>query len=733
MFLAVGRRPSVRMNPVRWTLFGLALLALACEPASITDAHDQLGAGRKDTLHFNIPVTQDSFHIADFLSKSDTATTPTGVVGVKLDAESVKVNVGQQLKFNNLNFSPYAFSYSQMLTTAQVSTGATVFPAPPFGASPAPAIGLAAAAAPPQVRFGTSQGASLLSATVGTGRVALAIQNNSACSGTLTIAIKDSTGATIVTMPSGIPSYNLTPGSSVADTGSLNGKSFAGFATINPTFAPAGVCAPAAASLSTNATFLPMTLSSVKLKGISESFKDSSNALATETRIKAVDTVVVASGGFTITALNKLPIALACTIKLLGITKGGVPVSGVLNVAKAPGGGAMTSGVLALDLASATIKPKVVVDSVSCVASTGAAPNDTATISSTVTTNAVQVSGTGSLVVQSLSGTLDPAQTPELKVAVQNSSEMPNSSVDFGDFGDAVKDSNTHINDASAALTIKNTAATPLALQAFTLGAVQLNATGSLDTLADGSLDYEKDAGGQPIKVAITDPGQATLSVARLGTASVSVQAAPLIDRVVHLVLNKKRVAIVAAGNAVAGDGAQSRIISTDNVSVTFSLTVGLDFTLPVSGVAFTRNEKQDGAALEPADADDIASRILNAGVTASVTNGTAFGLIVNVAFVDGEMDSTVDIFATAGHVTLDSVMLPPSTVDAQGRVSQASVSTTSLTMSGTQARPLLGKKFTAGVRVRLTPSAGGRGAIRPTDQVRVFIRALLDVRGGAP
>lgn len=722
----------MRLGPERLLLAGLALLAVSCEPASVTDARKQLGGNHTDTLHFAIPLTQDSFRIADFLSKADTSTTSSGVVGVKLDAESVKVNVGQQLKFNNISFTNFTFGYNaSALVTQQASTGTVTFPAPRFVG--APVVGQAAAAfVAPTVHFSnTTNGASVQAMTIGSGQVDVVIVNNSACSGTLTLGLKDSTGATVVTLPTSAASYNLTPGLTVNDTSSLAGKTFVGFVSLNPTFVPGGLCAPASGSISTNATFQPLTLSSVKLKGVNESSGTKNySPLAGEARIQAVDTVGVASGGFTVTAQNNLPLALSFSVTLQGVTKGGVPVSGVLNVAKAPTGGS-TSGSLNFDLTGATIIPANVVAQVSGVATTGAAPNDTATITAAALASGVSVSGTGNLVIQSFSGKLDPTKTPELTVAVQNSQEMPSTSVDFGDFGDAVKDSGTHINDAVASLTVRNTAATPLSLVGFTLGAVQLDAAGNLKTKTGGGLDYELDTGGQPILINVADPGKTTLSIARSATTAVSLQAAPLIDRVVHLILNNKRVAIVAAGSAQAGDGAQSRIVSTDNVAVTFALTVGLDFTLPASGVSFTRNQTQDGADLAASDANDIAARILNGGVAASVTNGTPFGLTVNVAFVDGIKDSTVDIFNTPGHVTLDSVTLAASAVDGQGRVTTPAADSVNLTMSGAQARPLLGRNFTVGVRIRLTPPAGGRGAIRPSDQVRIFVRALLDVQGG--
>lgn len=724
------------MSLDKWIACGVAVLVAACEPASITDAHNQLGAGRKDTLHFTIPITQDSFRIADFLSKTDTLTTASGVVGVKLDAESVKVNVGQQLKFNNLNFDPFSFGYGQMLSVSPVSTGVTLpSPPAPTGAPGAAAPPIAGVTTQPPARFTTAQGSTLVSATVSAGFAVDSIVNNTTCTATnISLAINDSTGAPRANFP--LIASLAAGGGLKVDSVTLAAVTVSGFLTpvANASF---GVCVPTG-SLSVNVFFrnrpslaqpvAGLTLASVTLSNVNESFTSSYSALASEARIQAVDTVVVSSGTFTITAQNRLPVALTDTLTLNGIKKAGATVVAVLTVPAASGTGTTTSGVLNIDLAGATIEPTNVNVAVKGVAKTAGQ----ATFSPTVTNNAVLVGGTGNLVIQSLAGKLDPTKTPELTVAVQNSTEMPSSSVDFGDFGDAVKDSATHLNDATASLTVRNTAATPLALINFTLGAVQLDAAGNLKTKAGGALDYEVDAAGQPILVSIVDPGKTTLAIARSATTSVALPSAPLIDRVVHLVLNKTRVAIVAAGNAQAGDAAQSRIISTDNVAVTFALTVGLDFNLPLAGVAFTRNQAQDGASMESKDADEIAGRIINGGVTASVTNGTPFGLTVNVAFVDGTKDSTVDIFTTAGHVTLDSVALAASTVDAQGRVTQAAVTNASITMSGAQARPLLGKNFTVGVRIRLKPAAGGRGAIRPTDQVKIFVRALLDVRGGA-
>ena len=117
----------------------------------------------------------------------------------------------------------------------------------------------------------------------------------------------------------------------------------------------------------------------------------------------------------------------------------------------------------------------------------------------------------------------------------------------------------------------------------------------------------------------------------------------------------------VAAGTATAGDGASSRIVRTDFIKVSFGLTVGLDITVPVSGVLFTRTEVTDGLKQNDADATDLAGRVQQAVATAKVANGTPFGVVVQIVLAPDCDRAQRRHFLPAG-APLDSVVmnLPP-------------------------------------------------------------------------
>jgi hypothetical protein len=340
------------------------------------------------------------------------------------------------------------------------------------------------------------------------------------------------------------------------------------------------------------------------------------------------------------------------------------------------------------------------------------------------------------MVVRSLAGSLNSAQTPELVVAVENSEELPSTAVDFGDFKDAVTSST--LNSASANLTIINTAQTPIVLSNFKLGAVRcVGSTIPCQLQRDGlgNLVFEKDGAGTPILVTLADPGQTTLTIARGATKSLAVASAALIDRVAHLVITTPptRVAMVTTGTATVGDGAKSKILRTDFVKVRFQLLVGMDLTIPAAGVLFTQRQSGDGMDLDAKDADDIASRIIQASAMAKVTNSTPFGVVAQLVLAPDSVPVSVNIFTLVSRVTLDSVVLRAPAVSASGVVTAPVTDSVSVTLTGAQARLFFNRKFSAGIRIRLLPGTGGggRGAIRTTDNVVVGAKAQIQVRSG--
>jgi hypothetical protein len=248
-----------------------------------------------------------------------------------------------------------------------------------------------------------------------------------------------------------------------------------------------------------------------------------------------------------------------------------------------------------------------------------------------------------------------------------------------------------------------------------------------------GNPVYEVDATGNPILLEVTDPGQTTLTITASSSRNVDLDAAPLLDRLVHLLLDDERAAIVADGDVLIGDGSQARVTRFDSVSVEMGMTIGLDVTIPPSGVSFSRNTTQTGLELDPEDADQLIERLDSAGLVTDAINGSPFGVEVDIAFVEGLVGEDVDIFTYPNAVTLNTITLPVPTVDTQGLVTDPSTSTVTIQLTGEQARQLTGYEISARVRARLLPGTGGggRGAIRATDQISLSSRARIVLRAG--
>jgi hypothetical protein len=708
------------------------LLSAGCEPASITDARNQLGRGPARVVELTIPVVQDTVTVGQFLCPSssttpcDTTTTPGGLVGIKVNPETLTTQVGQELKFDNLSFSPFTFTYDQMLTanTESVTVNlASIAPAPPLRSS---GMAFAPGVSGDTVRFGTQQGAQVQAATFGSGRVIRRMVNNTGCPATISITVVDGVGNTVVTLAA----KTVPDGGTVVDTTALAGASLtAGYVRIVPSASGAGACVPVVANASITVVFEQVSLSSVTLSGINETFSQAYSPLSGEPRITAVDTVTVSTGSFTLQVQNKLPIQFKAVVTLNGVTKGGVTVKDSLIVPAA--GGTPGTGTLTFNLAGARITPA----SVSAVVD-GSATAALATFTPTATTDAVVVSGSGNLDIQRLAGALDPTKTPELTVSTEQFQEITSADFDLGDLEDAVQQAT--LNDAVINLSAVNSSGAPLALSNFKLGVVELTAAGQLPRDGLGNIVYQTDALG-PITVAVVDsPSVTTFTVPRNGTKAVSLQTARLLDRVIHMALDNRRAAIVGAGDAVVGDGAQSVITATDSVSVRMGLTVGLDFTVPPAGVTFSKTSVTDGADLSTQDADQIATRVDTASATAIVQNGTPFGVQVWIAMVRDSLPSTVtadSIFKRTDRVELGPVSLAAATVNGQGLVTAPVTDTATVSITGTESRVLLGKKLTAAIRMTLLPSAANtRGAIRAADKVMIRASGSVQLKsGGAP
>ncbi|GIW53008.1 MAG: hypothetical protein KatS3mg081_2363 [Gemmatimonadales bacterium] len=720
-----GRSSKERLRRISPLVLAAALAG--CEPGSITEARDQLSRGPASVVTYALPIARDTFYI-DSLLGSDTTRTPDGRRAVTFSPEVYDVAVGEKLKFDNLSFTQFKFSYDQMLQTRKDSVSITIASGS-ITLAPLPSHGQSSG---DTIRFHTPEGSSVTGASVAAGSVIRTLTNNSGCDATLSVSLKDSTGADVVAFSDAL----VPDGGTVVDTTSLAGSGFQGYVRLAATgAAPGCTTLDPFGSATVKIVFSPLTLASVTLRNVNESFSSTYAVFSGEPRLLAVDTVAVHSGSFTLTVQNRLPISVSADLKLNGVLFGGTPYRDTILVNAAPGDGSAVATTVNIDLAGAKIVPGDVVAEV-----LGRATASQATVSPTVTTDAVVVDGGGNLVIQSITGTLDPAVTPELNVSVEEFQEIDvNLDSLFGDLKDALRDAT--LNDVTVTLTVRSGLGAELRLSNFYFGVVELTSSGQLPRDGSGNIVFQKDAQGNPLLVLIADSGQTTLTVpAKSGgtptVKTVALQVAPLIDRVVDLLLDGKRAGLVASGTASARSGTTVTVTRADSVGLTAAIAVALDVTIPTSGVQFSETTVQEGLDFDPKDADQIANRVDSATARSVVVNRTPFGVRVFVALVPDSLPGTVkadSIFRRTDRVELAPVELKPAQVDAQGRVTQPVTDTVSVSISGQQSRVLFGKHFTAGIRIVLLPgnAAGGRGAIRPEDHVILNASARVRIKTG--
>jgi hypothetical protein len=237
-----------------------------------------------------------------------------------------------------------------------------------------------------------------------------------------------------------------------------------------------------------------------------------------------------------------------------------------------------------------------------------------------------------------------------------------------------------------------------------------------------GDYAFEENAAGQPVLI------DTSFSILRSAETTIVLENQATVDMVnilVDLLLDDVEAAVVGRGTAVVGDGTLASITRSDVVSMRVSLRFGIDFTVPAAGVTFADTSVHTGLDMETTDANDIASIIDTASVTLHVENGTAFAVQAVVAFSAGA------VFESASAVVLDTITVAAPAVDASGFVISPVADTVTVSLTGQQARPLLGEQFTSSVRITLKPPAGGRGAVRGSDRVIVDGKASVRLRLG--
>ena len=691
---------------VTTALVGLALAA--CDPSSLTEARDQLQRGGDRLVRFSLPVTVTNLEIADFVPEEDTVTTPSGLLGLRMESQVLTVDVGDEIEFDDINFDNFSFDYGQVLAT---DTATSVSFQQNLVAPSSELVALT-----------TPAGSRILEASILGGFVVRDIQNNTACDATINTLVTDSIGTVVAAFPPTV----VGAGASLVDSIPVIGVDEQGLLTISPAGTNFGACMPAGGTfLDTDVRVGPFVLDEADLQNINEPFSDTYSPLESEDRLLAVDTVV-ATGQFAVSFQNRLPIPIDVNIELQGVFRNGTNASGGTTVPAAPGDGSQVSAMIVIPLAGDTM----LTDMIQAVVS-GVAASPAATFTPITTGAGVEATALGSITADAIAGTLDPDSTPELSFDIEAIEEVDASELDFGDFEDAVRQSS--LNDVTANLDFLNGADAPLQLQNLQIGVALLDGTGDVVRDTSGAVVFETDSLNQPLIVTVLEAGDTIIPIARSSSTQLDVQLSTVFDRIIELALDDIPVALVATGRAVVGDGAPARIESDQQVEVSFDLTVGLDFTIGAAGVSFDVTEITDGLDLDADDSDELASRVVTATLTSEVTNGTPFGLEVDIAFVAGNLGEDADVFGTPGAVELETVTVDAATVGPDGVVTSAAIDVTDISISGEQSRPLLQDEVTSTVRIRLLPGTGGGGrtAVRPDDRVAVRANAVIEIRAG--
>jgi hypothetical protein len=296
--------------------------------------------------------------------------------------------------------------------------------------------------------------------------------------------------------------------------------------------------------------------------------------------------------------------------------------------------------------------------------------------------------------------------------------------LDFGDIEDVVRA--VDFNDARLRVSVSNTADIEAVLVDFTLAVAELDAVGQLP------LPPVFEPQGSPILLQIVEPGTNSLSIPANSDTSFTIQGAPLVNLLVHMVLDGRRTGLVGAGvlttNATAG-----QILGSDVISVETELVAVLDFTVPDTGVVFTINTTQDGLSFDSDEAEALIERLERAELSTDVSNNLPFGLELDIAFAPGDLGDD-DVFANPDAVIVATITVDTSVVSVVGQLVNGQSTMALVTLVGSEALALLQDRFTASVRVRVLGAAtsGRRGVVRAGATVPIRSEARIELRLGA-
>jgi hypothetical protein len=301
----------------------------------------------------------------------------------------------------------------------------------------------------------------------------------------------------------------------------------------------------------------------------------------------------------------------------------------------------------------------------------------------------------------------------------------------LGELENVIRDATLHTAPIGAA--VENTADAPMTLTDFALGLVRIDLlTGNpRRDPTTNEFEYETEAGA-PILIPVADPGVNTLALGRQATVNLTLDGAPLVDRLVDLLIDGVRTAIVGAGTVSIGDGTIGTVGPSDRIVLRVDPVVGFDLTVPAGGVSFDSSLAVPGLDLDADVTEEIIALLDSAAVDLAVTNATPFAVEATTAFVAGSVAG--DVFATPGRVDVAPLIVSAPAVSDDGIVLEPLSDFLTVALAPGDLLPLLGAEFTAGVRIRLLPPVGGRGALRATDYIRVRAGARIVYHtGGAP
>jgi len=296
--------------------------------------------------------------------------------------------------------------------------------------------------------------------------------------------------------------------------------------------------------------------------------------------------------------------------------------------------------------------------------------------------------------------------------------------LNFGDIDSVIRQ--VDINDARLHVNVSNTADIAAVLVDFNLGVKQLDAGGQ-------PLAFEIDSlTGMDILVPVAETGGNSLTIAANSDTSFTLQGGALVNRLIHMVLDGRRAAVVGVG-ILTTDAPSGQITAADVISVQTELVAVIDLTLPDTGVVFTKNTTQDGLSIDSVEVPTILERLVEARVASGILNNLPFSIEVDIAFAPGDLGDS-DVFAHPDAVVVGRMTVDTTVIDASGRPIAAQLTNAEVSLVGDELRALLGDRFTATLRIRLKGAATSnrRGVVLAGTNILVNSSARVVLRLGA-